>query len=68
MAYDIVKAHGGEIKVQTKEGGRERVYNSVASCLNVDFSSSYNQQDMSSHLIPGNHGNPINQGSDNSVS
>ena len=23
LAYDIIKAHGGELKVETKEGGAE---------------------------------------------
>lgn len=27
LSYDIVKAHGGELKVETKEGGRDPIYN-----------------------------------------
>lgn len=34
LSYDIVKAHGGEIKVETKEGEGKRVYNSVTDGLN----------------------------------
>ena len=37
LAYDIIKVHGGELKVQTKEGGRFSVYHSIARLNGNDY-------------------------------
>ena len=33
LSYDIVKAHGGELKVETKEGRRLRILDHTSNCL-----------------------------------
>ena len=37
LSYDIIKAHGGEIKVETKEGEGSEFIISIACCLNHGF-------------------------------
>ncbi len=37
LSYDIVKAHGGEIKVESKEGEGTEFYNFITFCLNCDL-------------------------------
>ncbi|MEO8772592.1 MAG: hypothetical protein ABI402_21020 [Ferruginibacter sp.] len=37
LSYDIIKAHGGKIKLESNEGVGKCVYYSIASCLNHGF-------------------------------
>ena len=36
LSYDIIKAHGGEIKVETKEGEGSKVYCSITFLIYKD--------------------------------